>query len=289
MGRQKQLVVLSGKGGTGKTTLTSSFIELGGFEAFADCDVDAPNLELILHMDTPAVCDDYFGMDKAKINPDLCIGCGTCADLCRFSAITSDDAYGSYKINPFACEGCGLCVRACPVQAASMVSNKAGYTYTYDSHPFLASARLKMGEGNSGLLVTQVKKNLKKSDAAISIVDGSPGIGCPVLASITGADMVIAVTEPSQSGLEDLKRLVLMLVTFDLKPYVVINKFNLSQSMTLKIQAYLETEGLSLLGMIPFERQCLDNLAEKKTLVQSDTAAADSMRKIHAKALNILS
>lgn len=282
----KQLLVLSGKGGTGKTTLVSSFIELGGFEAFADCDVDAPNLALVTKLKQEPITNDYYGMDKVRINKDKCVGCRKCYDLCRFDAIEEDGL--QYKVNSYHCEGCGLCEYACPQDAIEYVKNVAGYTYVYDEDRYLSSACLKMGEGNSGLLVTKVKENLKESDAPIAIIDGAPGIGCPVIASISAVDEVIIVTEPSLSGLSDLKRIVKMVCNNKLNPYIVINKYDVNVDKCKDIEEYLKEEGLILIGKIPFEKTCHSYLKQGLSLVESKSVASNVIKDMHEKMLRKL-
>lgn len=190
----KQLLILSGKGGTGKTTVASAFIKLANAYAYADCDVDAPNLHLVTKQsDNPSV-NDYLGMPKAQINSDLCAECGLCIKHCRFDAIDED-----YKIDIFACEGCGLCKVICPGKAITLKDVKAGQLMLYKNESSVFStAQLKMGSGTTGMLVTEVKKQMKNEakEAAFAIIDGSPGIGCPVIASISGVDMVLIVAEP---------------------------------------------------------------------------------------------
>ena len=284
----KQLLVLSGKGGTGKTTLVSSFIELGGFKAFADCDVDAPNLQLISGQSgiLPEKAD-YLGMDKVSIDSSLCIGCGLCRDNCRFNGIeqTKD---GKYRVNHYSCEGCGVCKEFCPADAISWVENVAGETQVYRGRNFLSTANLKMGEGNSGLLVNQVKENLKKIDEPYAIVDGSPGIGCPVISSLSGVDMVILVTEPSLSGISDLERIVETAQGFKINPFVVINKYDINMDKTKSIEKWCSLQGLTILGEIPFEKSCNSLLNQKASLVKGRTDASMEIQKIHRKAIKIL-
>lgn len=183
----KQLLILSGKGGTGKTTIASAFIKLADAKAYADCDVDAPNLHLVMEGLPGPVCTDCYGLDKAEIDTDICIECGACQLNCRFDAIS----YKEYmKVDYFGCEGCGVCEAICPVQAVILKSAVAGNLMLYKNDNLFSTAQLKMGSGNSGLLVTDVKKQLKLAPAntKIAIIDGSPGIGCPVIASLSGVD-----------------------------------------------------------------------------------------------------
>ena len=284
----KQLLVLSGKGGTGKTTLVSSFIELGGFKAFADCDVDAPNLQLISGQSgiLPEKAH-YLGMDKVSIDSSLCIECGLCQDNCRFNSIEQTED-GKYRVNHYSCEGCGVCKEFCPADAISWEKNVAGETQVYHGESFLSTAKLKMGEGNSGLLVNQVKENLKKIDEPYAIVDGSPGIGCPVISSLSGVHMVILVTEPSLSGISDLERIVETAQGFKINPFVVINKYDINMDKTETIEQWCNEKGLTILGKIPFEKSCNHLLNQKSSLVEGKTDAAMEIRSIHRKAMKIL-
>lgn len=282
----KQLLVLSGKGGTGKTTLVSSFIELGGFKAFADCDVDAPNLHLMAKTDNLIEKRDYFGMDKCFIDIDKCIGCGVCATKCRFNAI--EKIGDKYKINKYNCEGCGFCEIICPVSAISFNKNKAGDIKIYETDKFLSTAKLKMGEGNSGLLVTEVKRNLAKSKEPYAIVDGSPGIGCPVIASTVGVKLIIIVTEPSLSGISDLDRIAKTINHLDAKVLAVINKYDINLEKTKEIEKYCEDNNIEVVGKIPFEKNYNDFLNSKKTLLESNLGASNEVKKIYNKATEIL-
>lgn len=284
----KQLLVLSGKGGTGKTTLVSSFIELGGFKAFADCDVDAPNLYLISgQKGISPIKSQYFGMDKVEIDSNKCIKCGLCKENCRFDAIEKTEDK-RYKVNHYNCEGCGVCLEFCPEKAIYSVKNQAGETEIFPGDYYLSTAKLKMGEGNSGLLVSKVKENLKKNDAPYGIVDGSPGIGCPVIASISGVDMVIVVTEPSLSGLSDLNRIVEMTGSFGIEPYIVINKYDINIDKTNEIKEWCKDRNLQILGLIPFDGNCNNYINNSQPLVNSPSAASEEIKKIHKKALRIL-
>ena len=192
----KQLLILSGKGGTGKTTVAGAMIRLSQVKACADCDVDAPNLHLILKYENEGIRSDYFGLPKAFIDENRCTMCGLCSEMCRFNAV---DVNEKTVINRFACEGCGLCEVICPVDAIEMQAAVAGDLRLFEDEDkgVFSTAQLRMGNGTSGLLVTQVKNQLKKvaADAEFAIIDGSPGIGCPVIASMSGADTVLVVTD----------------------------------------------------------------------------------------------
>ncbi len=203
----KQLLILSGKGGTGKTTIASAFIRLSSAKAYADCDVDAPNLHLVLGQTTMPKKVDFYGMPKAVINPALCIQCDRCRQVCRFEAIL---VVPDYRVDVFACEGCGVCEVVCSMGAASLKPSVAGERMLYtEADNVFSTAQLKIGSGNSGLLVTEVKREMRAEavDADLAVIDGSPGIGCPVIASLSGVDMVLIVAEPSISGISDMVRM----------------------------------------------------------------------------------
>ncbi len=251
----KQLLILSGKGGTGKTTISSAFIKLAKAKAFADCDVDAPNLHLIMNqLGTPSTLD-YYGLPKAIIDKEKCIGCGTCMEHCRFKAILCKD--GKYEVDPFSCESCGVCKVFCPVGAIEMVPAVAGAMMLYETeNSVFSTAKLKMGSGTSGMLVSEVKTRMK--DAAlpqtqIAIIDGSPGIGCPVIASLSGVDMVLIVTEPSLSGISDMERILKTARQFGVQIAICINKYDTNPTNTQKIEEYCKAEAVPCIGHIPFD------------------------------------
>jgi len=251
----RQLLILSGKGGTGKTTIASAFIKLASAKAFADCDVDAPNLHLIMNRLGEPQCTDYYGLSKAVIDEKSCIGCGACFNNCRFEAITSKN--GKYEVKQLACEGCSLCEVLCPVHAIKMVPAVAGELMLYkDSKSVFSTAQLKMGSGTSGMLVTSVKNQMKDAaypDTELAIIDGSPGIGCPVIASMSGADMVLIVAEPSVSGISDMERIVKTARQFGVKMAVCVNKYDTNLANTKKIEEYCQKEKLFFAGRVPFD------------------------------------
>ena len=233
----KQLLILSGKGGTGKTTIASAFIKLSVAKAYADCDVDAPNLHLIMAQNSEPERTDYFGMPKAEIDVDKCIECGLCKENCRFDAISDENGF---KVDSFACEGCGVCEAVCPADAVSLKPAVAGELMLYaDNNKVFSTAQLKMGSGTSGKLVTEVKKQMKtvaSADTKLAIIDGSPGIGCPVIASLSGVNMVLIVAEPSISGISDMERIIKTAETFRTKIGVCINKHDTNSANTEKIE-----------------------------------------------------
>jgi MinD superfamily P-loop ATPase len=246
----KQLLILSGKGGTGKTTVASALIELSRSRAFADCDVDAPNLHLVVSQASKPVTTDYHGFGKAVIDASKCIRCGQCEENCRFGAIKD------FSVGEFECEGCGVCVEICPVQAITMRDHVSGELMLYkNDQRVFSTAQLKMGSGASGKLVTAVKKQLTQeaSGSELAIIDGSPGIGCPVIASITGVNMVLIVAEPTISGMHDMKRIIDTAKRFGVKCAVCINKFDVNLENTKEIESYCSGFQIPVIGLIPFD------------------------------------
>ena len=246
----KQLLILSGKGGTGKTTIASAFIKLANAKAYADCDVDAPNLHLITEQSSQPRKTDYYGLPKAEINPELCIECDRCRQNCRFDSISVDK---KYKVDPFACEGCGVCKAVCPVEAISLKPAVAGELMLYANEgEVFSTAQLKMGSGTSGMLVTEVKKQMKSEivNGNLAIIDGSPGIGCPVIASLSGVDMVLIVAEPSISGISDLERIIKTAAKFGTMTVICINKFDTNVENTEKIEALCKKQRLTFMGLL---------------------------------------
>jgi len=270
----KEIVVISGKGGTGKTSLTASFAELAGENVVvADCDVDAADMHLLLEPDF-AKSEDFYSGYIAKINQDECIQCGKCADVCRFDAIPV--VREKYIVDPIACEGCGYCARVCPTDAIDMNDAYSGKLYVSETKTGspMVHARLGVGSDNSGKLVTKVKNEAKeiavKENKDFIIVDGSPGIGCPVVSSLSGADFVVLVTEPSVSGFHDLKRVYELLKTFRLKAGCIINKSDLNSEITNDIKTFLEEENIIHLADLPYDESFTKAMTNGKTIVDYD-------------------
>lgn len=283
----KQLLILSGKGGTGKTTIGSAFIKLANAKAFSDCDVDAPNLHLIMAQASEPSRRDYYGLPKAQINPDLCIQCGLCKENCRFHAV---DKEKEYRINYYACEGCGVCEAICPQKAITLEPAISGELMLYKNETVFSTAQLNMGSGNSGLLVTEVKKQMHSvaTDVELAIIDGSPGIGCPVIASLSGVDMVLIVAEPSISGISDMKRIIKTAEIFQTKIAICINKSDTNMENTEKIKDYCEKQGLDFAGEIPFDSHAVKAINEGKSIVDNDCASGRATKTVFKKTMDIL-
>lgn len=256
-----RLAVISGKGGTGKTMITAALAQLLPMNlVLADCDVDAANLELLL---SPTLIhkEPFMGMKAACIDPALCVQCGECEDHCRFASIERED--DTYQVNPLRCEGCAVCVHVCPAGAITMQPRQTGeimYSETEWGH--LVHARLVPGAGNSGLLVNEVKKTAMRldGDRDLLLIDGPPGTGCPLISTISGVDAALIVTEPSVSGLHDLKRVVTVCRQFGPRIMVAVNRFDLDTSLAESIQRWCDEEGIPLIGLIPFDHAVIDSV-----------------------------
>jgi len=285
----KQLLILSGKGGTGKTTIAGAFIRLACAKAYADCDVDAPNLHLIMARDIGPRLTDYYGMPRAEIDPGKCVGCGECVRNCRFDAILDGDRC---KIDPYSCEGCGVCEAVCPAGAVSLKPVVAGELKLYHKEDrVFSTAQLKMGGGTSGKLVTEVKKQMKSAayeGAELAIIDGSPGIGCPVIASLSGADMVLIVAEPSISGISDMKRIVKTAEVFHVRIAVCINKYDVSPVHSRKIQEYCKTENLPFAGVIPFDPEAVRAVNNGLAISEVDCPSGVAAKEVFGRVMGLL-
>lgn len=282
----KQLLILSGKGGTGKTTVASAFIKLSEAKAYADCDVDAPNLHLVMKHDNPKFTD-YYGMKKASIDSGKCIQCNLCRQHCRYDAISIDSIY---KVNKYECEGCGVCEAICPASAVILKDFKAGELMLYSNDDTVFStAELKMGSGNSGMLVTEVKRQMRlNTKTELAIIDGSPGIGCPVIASISGVNLVVLVAEPSVSGISDMKRIIDTSKSFKTKLAVCVNKYDTNNKITHEIELYCKENNIEFIGKIPFDLSAGKAINNGYTVVDIDCAAGHAVQDIYKKAIDLL-
>ncbi|MBC3795772.1 ATP-binding protein [Acetobacterium tundrae] len=284
----KQLLILSGKGGTGKTTVASAFIKVAQAKAYADCDVDAPNLHLVLGQTSQPKRTDFYGMPKAEINSDLCAKCDRCRENCRFDAVTVVN--DEYHIDSYACEGCGVCQVVCPVRAITLEPNIAGELMLYSNDTVFSTAQLKMGSGTSGMLVTEVKKQMKSVDvnAELAIIDGSPGIGCPVIASLSGVDMVLIVAEPSVSGISDMERIIKTAQTFHTKIAVCVNKYDTNMKNTEKIKSYCDQMNLPYTGNIPYDEDAVKAINKGQTIVDIYCEAGNAVREVFNNTMQVL-
>ncbi|MGE4454638.1 MAG: ATP-binding protein [Sphaerochaeta sp.] len=283
-----QILILSGKGGTGKTTVASAFIKLSEAKAYADCDVDAPNLHLVLGSYEEEEKSDYMGLPKAVIDPEACISCNKCFEVCRFDAIKPGNPY---QVLPIACEGCNYCMHVCPFGAIHSEDAKVGdlKLLKRDDERF-STATLLMGSGTTGKLVSEVKKQLKEatSEHEVAILDGSPGIGCPVIASLSGVDLALMVAEPSVSGLSDLKRVLGSARQLQVPVAVIVNKYDTNERKTAEIEVYCYKEGVPFLGKIPYDKMAATAINTNRTLVEVESKGADAIKAIYAKTLHLM-
>ena len=301
----KELLVISGKGGTGKTSIVGAFAVLAKDKVFADCDVDAADLHLLLK---PIIREthEFRGSKKAVIDQEKCAGCGRCAELCRFQAITGptngritswtdmqqtdhsrdkssargNDHAGAagpgtilYKVDPVYCEGCEVCYHACPRDAITMEERVSGHWFISDT-PYgpMIHARLGIAEENSGKLVSQVRQAARavaeEQGSNYIIIDGPPGIGCPVVSSISGVDLILAVTEPTVSGKHDLERVLELARHFGVEARVCINKYDLDVEKAAEIERYCQDEGVKVAGKIPFDEDAVKAIMNGMSVVE---------------------
>jgi len=263
----KQIVIISGKGGTGKTVITASFAALAENKVMADCDVDAADLHLLLNP-TIEQRQEFKSGKTAVINKNKCNECGLCQKLCRFEAIKKD-----FTVDSVSCEGCAFCSFACPQGAIEMRENIAGEWFSSQTRfgPMI-HAKLGIAEENSGKLVSLVRKKAKEKaesiDADWIIIDGSPGIGCPVIASLSGVDCALVVTEPTLSGLHDASRVIDMSRHFKIPVLLVVNKYDLNIDMSKKIEEYCNKEGVPFIGKIGFDKTIIEAMVQGKTIIE---------------------
>jgi MinD superfamily P-loop ATPase len=263
----QEIVILSGKGGTGKTSLTAAFAALAKNFILCDADVDAPDLHLL----TAPVIEqrtDFQGGSIAIINPDKCISCGRCLELCRFGAVSKD-----FTIDKIACEGCGVCVDLCPEQAIDFPEQTCGEWFISNTRfAPMVHARLGIAEENSGKLVSLVRRETAQLAQAknldLILTDGPPGVGCPVIASIGGANALVIITEPTVSGLHDMERLVKLAEHFRVPVLLLVNKFDLNQEKTTAIENFAKEHKIKILGRIPFDPAFTKAMIEGQNIIE---------------------
>ena len=263
----KELVIISGKGGTGKTSIVSSFATLAQNKIMVDCDVDAADLHLILKPEIQKTTEFYSGK-VAEILQDKCTKCGKCIEVCRFDAISD-----SFIIDEIKCEGCGTCFYQCPSDAIKFEQVKSGDWFESNTRfGKLVHAKLGIAEENSGKLVSEIRNYARllahKEGQNLIIVDGSPGIGCPVIASISGAHLVVIVTEPTMSGLHDAQRVLELTKHFNITACMCINKYDINPEMSAKIKDFCAKENVEIIGEIPYSKDFTAAMIEEKSLVE---------------------
>ncbi len=270
----KEIVVISGKGGTGKTSFTASLAYLGGSDVVVvDCDVDAADMHLLLQPDF-AKSEEFFSGELAVIDQAKCIKCGKCKEVCRFDAIPIIN--NKYIVDPLSCEGCGYCARVCPVKAITNEDLNVGNWYISNTkiNNTLVHAKLGIGADNSGKLVAKVKEEAKKIAVSTNkdyiIVDGSPGIGCPVVSSLSGANFVVLVTEPSASGLHDLKRVYELVKKFHIKAGCIINKADINKEKAEEVKSFLKEENIEYIADFPYDIDFTKAMIKGETIVEYD-------------------
>jgi MinD superfamily P-loop ATPase len=285
MHKCKELAVISGKGGTGKTSVVASFAALARNKILVDCDVDAADLHLVM---SPTIVrrEDFVGGKDTSIAADACIGCGKCASACRFSAVILDGPANdviakTYRIDPIACENCGVCAYVCPVGAVVHSPSINGEWFVSETrHGPMVHAKLGIAQENSGKLVTTIRREACKiaqeKGLDLVVIDGSPGIGCPVIASITGASLVLIVTEPTLSGLHDLDRVADLALHFDVLAAVCVNKCDINPEMTAMIRERCAERNMEVLGEIRYDTAVTRAQIESKSVVEYDNGNASS-------------
>jgi MinD superfamily P-loop ATPase len=266
-----RIAVVSGKGGTGKTTIAVSIGELEKGSTKVDGDVEASNLYLYYDSKNKNM-GDFSGSSIAVVDPDICIQCGKCDDVCRFDAIESG------KVDELKCEGCGACTLVCPKDAIKLEDEKTAEMYiTETSNGVISRAEMEIGGDGSGLLITELRKNAVKyeEESKFVIIDGSPGIGCSVIASITGNDVAIIVTEPTKTGMEDFIRVNELTNHFNIPAFVCINKYDINEEIALEIENYCKDEGIPVVGKIPYDETIIKSINELKPIIYYEDSKAN--------------
>ena len=263
----KEVVVLSGKGGTGKTSIVASFASLAKSKVMVDCDVDAADLYLLLQP-VSQQRQEFWSGQKAVIDLDRCTQCGICQEVCRLDAITDE-----FQVDPISCEGCGFCCQVCPEEAITMQENLSGHWFISETrYGPLVHARLGVAQENSGKLVALVRQKTKlvaeKRGLDYIISDGPPGIGCPVISSISGVNLAVIVTEPTLSGMHDLDRVIGVCHHFTVPVIVCINKYDLNEDNSHQIESYCYNQGIEIASKIPFDNVVTEALVHGLPVVE---------------------
>lgn len=283
----KELVVISGKGGTGKTSVTAALAQLSGNCVVTDCDVDAADLHLLLEPLSTKQSDFYSGFE-AVIDPERCDGCGVCLRLCRFSAIEKTrhiDGRQICGVMPFACDGCGVCVRFCPENAIDFPDRLCGeWMLSETRFGTMVHAQLGVASENSGKLVTHVREQARKAAGEkgieLVLVDGPPGIGCPVIAAVTGATQVLVVTEPTVSGEHDLERILELARHFQVPAAVSVNKWDINPRMSERMEARAKAAGATVAARIRYDGGVTQAQLAGRTALETNAACADDLREL---------
>lgn len=287
----KEVVIVSGKGGTGKTTLAGALVNLIEDKIIADCDVDAANLHIIVTPEKVMTQKDFTGGKKASIDLKRCTQCNICRDICKYDAITKD-----YIVDKVLCEGCGACYFLCPARAVEFTPSLSGYCYTCSTthKEIFVYAELLPGEENSGKLVATVRnmarEEAQKANKQLILIDGPPGIGCPVISSLTGTHLALIVTEPTPSGFHDLKRVVELAHHFQIKTAIVVNKGDINIKYVDDMKKYCYDNGIIYIGEIPYETKITEAQRNMKTILEFDPDCHASMaiKEIHKRLQSIL-
>jgi MinD superfamily P-loop ATPase len=281
----KQITIISGKGGTGKTTLVASFAALAENIVIADCDVDAPDLHLLLHPEIIKT-EEFKGLKVAAMDKSKCTECGRCEEACRFKAIS--DTESGYAVNPTRCEGCGVCVFVCDQDAIRLEERVSGHAFiSKTKYGTMAHAQLNIAEEASGKLVTVVRNNAQRvaeeEGSDIILIDGSPGIGCPVIASLTGVDLALVITEPTMSGLHDLERILDVTRHFGIASVVCINKYDINEANSRRITGFCKERGVTIVRNIPYDPVVTEAMVAAMPVVEfSVGAVSDAIKEIWA-------
>ncbi|QJB58196.1 ATP-binding protein [Pseudodesulfovibrio sp. zrk46] len=286
-----EVVIISGKGGAGKTSITGAFANLADNAILCDLDVDAPDLHLLLSPEHKRI-EEFYSGNEAIINQEQCTKCGLCEAMCRFSAITQTDE--GFAVDPMRCEGCNVCVSFCPPQAISFPSKHCGTWYESETRfGTMVHAQLFPGEENSGRLVTLLKQHARKraeeEGHELVLSDGAPGIGCPVISSLAGTNLAVVVTEPTLSGLHDLKRVAKLCTGFKTKVAVLINKHDLNLAQAKAIEEYCQEKGYPVICRFPHDNAVTEAMVQGKAINETgDSTASQLLEAAWSNMLNLL-